>query len=367
MDPQHFPYDRFLGIKEEKERRLLTWLSTDVVTDVPVVVRPPCNVWGAVSRYREQSLDLQLDALAMSLEMQSDFLFSYLEPWHGVGVYANIFGCPVNWNDFDAPQTHYLYHNVDELRDLRRPRIMDSELAQTVLETIRYFRRVTGDALGISLTDTQSPNDSASLILDTCEFFTAGLAEPEKITAFMELVTGVMIDFSDMQFEAMGPTATRPGHIMLSAPQLHGISVSDDNMAVISPATYRNSALPYNNLLSEHFGGIAIHTCGNFAQNYSAVKQTKKLALIDCALSGADPQPNHPAKLRDAFADTGIVIKARIGADEEHWQVLDELVSPHLKLMLQIESDGDIARSNQTYERLKTRCQALLSKTQYAN
>ena len=361
MDPKHFPYDRFQTFQADKERKLIKFLNGPSVDDVPVVVRAPCNVWGVVAGNREQSLELQLDALALSMQMQSDLLYSYLEPWHGVGVYANIFGCPVNWNDFDAPQTRYLYHSVDELKEVKRPRIIDSELARMALETIRYFRQKTGDALDICLTDTQSPNDSASLIVDTCEFFVAGLIEPERIAPFMDLVTDVMIEFSEMQLEAMGATATHPGHIMLSTRQLPGISISDDNMSVISQPTYRNSALPYNNRLSDHFGGIAIHTCGNFVQNYSASKETRNLMMIDCALAGVDPAPNDPAKLGAAFANTGIVIKARIGADEEDWRVLDDLIRPDLKLILQIESDGDVAKFNRVYERLKTRCLSILA------
>ena len=363
MDPKDFPYERFQTLKEEKERKLIEFLNSPTVDDVPVVVRPPCNVWGVVAGNREQSLELQLDALALSLQMQSDLLFSYLEPWHGVGVYANIFGCPVNWNDFDAPQTNYLYHSVDELKELRPPRIHDSEVACMVLETIRYFRRMTGDALDISLTDTQSPNDTASLILDTREFFPAGLVEPERVAPLLDRVTDVLIEFSQMQFEAMGPTATRPGHIMLSAPHLVGISISDDNMSVISPATYRNSALPYNSRLGEHFGGVAIHTCGNFAHNYEIVKQVKNISVIDCAASeGVDPQPNDAAKLSAAFAGSGIVIKARVGAEAENWRVLDDLVDPRLKLIVQVETDGDIATSNRIYEELKTRCRAALDR-----
>jgi hypothetical protein len=318
-----------------------------------------------VARYPEQSLEQQLDALALALQIPSDFIYSYLEPWHGVGVYANIFGCPVNWNDFDAPQTLYRCHTVDDLKDLKRPNILDSELAQMVLRTIRYFRQVTGDCLDISLTDTQSPNDSASLIMDTCEFFASSLAEPEQIAPFMDMVTDVMIEFSDMQLEALGPKASRPGHIMLSAPSLPGIAISDDNMAVISKAAYRNAALPYNSRLGEHFGGIAIHTCGDFAQNYETVKQVKNLQLIDCALSGMDPQPNNPARLANAFAGTGIVIKTRIGG-EEHWGALDDLIRPDLKLIVQIESDGNIENSQRAYEQLKTRCQAILAKKKQA-
>ncbi len=366
MDPHHFPYDRFQSVKQEKEQRLIEFLNAPTAADVPVIVRAPCNVWGKVSRYREQSLELQLDALALSLDIPSDFLFSYLEPWHGVGVFANIFGCPVNWNDYDAPQTYYRYHTVDELSDLKRPNIMDSELAQMVIESIRYFRRVTGDALDISLTDTQSPNDSASLILDTCEFFTAGLVDSERIAPLMDMVTDVMIDFSDMQLEALGLTATRPGHIMPSARGLTGISISDDNMAVISAPCYRNSALPYNNRLSEHFGGIAVHTCGNFIQNYGVVKQIKGLAMIDCALSGADPTPNNPVKLGAAFANTGITIKARIGIEEEHWSALDDLIRPDLKLIIQVESDGNVANASRVYEKLKTRCREIMTRKRNA-
>jgi hypothetical protein len=365
MKPADFPYDCFLDLKQKKEQEFLAFLQSPTIDDIPVVVRPPCNVWGQVAHYPEQSLELQLEALALTLQIPSDFIYSYLEPWHGVGVFANIFGCQVNWNDFDAPQTLPIYRTVEDLKGLKRPHILESELAQMVLQTIRYFRQVTGDCLDISLTDTQSPNDSASLIMDTCEFFASSLAEPDLLAPFMEMVTDVMIEFSDMQFDAMGPKASHPGHIMLSAPSLPGIAISDDNMAVISKAAYRNAALPYNSRLGEHFGSIAIHTCGDFVQNYAIVKQVKNLQLIDCAVAGVDPTPNHADRLAAAFAGTGIVIKARIGG-EEHWHVLDDLIRPDLKLIVQLESDGNIENSQREYEQLKTRCNSILARKKAA-
>ncbi len=89
-----------------------------------------------------------------------------------------------------------------------------------ILETIRYYRSVTKDQLDIVLTDTQSPNDSASLILDTSEFFACSLSDMPRLASFMDLLTRVMIEFSEMQLAAMGPTAAHPGHIMLSSSQL---------------------------------------------------------------------------------------------------------------------------------------------------
>ena len=360
MDPRDFPYEQFSKFKAEKEQNLLAFHQASQPGEVPVVVRVPNNASGKVCRYREQSLAVQLDAMALSMQVKSDFLYtSYLEPWHGVGVYANIFGSPVNWSDYDAPQTHYLYHALEEVENLKRPDIMAAELPQMVMETMRYFRKMTGDRLDICLTDTQSPNDSASLILDTTAFFTASLAETERLEPFMHLLTDVMIEFSEMQFEALGPTASHPGHGFLSAPGLRGIAVSDDNMAVISKPSYRNTALPYNNRLGEHFGCVSIHTCGNFKQNYEIVKQVKNLQLVDCAVSGADPDPNNAGKLAAAFAGSGIALKVRIGGPE-HWHVLDELVRPDLKLMLQISHEGDVAQTNATYEALKARVRSLL-------
>lgn len=362
MDPAHFPYDRFNQFKSEKDAALLSFVrSSGPWNDVPVVVLPPIDIWGSVAADRVKSLEHQLDAFMTAMQLKSDFAFTYLEPWHGVGVFANIFGCAVNWNDFDAPQTLPIYHSLDELKDLKHPDILKAELPQMILESIRYFRSVTHDQLDISLTDTQSPNDSASLILDTSEFFAASLSDMERLSPFMDLLTSVMIEFSEMQLEALGAKASRPGHIMLSSPNLPGIAVSDDNMAVISKRSYANSALPYNSRLGEHFGGIALHTCGDFSQNFDVVKQVKNLAVIDCALAGVDPQPNSPKKLAEAFSGTGIIIKAKLGAGEEYWQGLEDLIRPDLKLILQFSSDGDVPKSNELYEKLKSRCRSILS------
>jgi hypothetical protein len=363
MDPKDFPYDDFNQFIAEKQADLIRFINSPILEDVPVVIQPPSDIWGAVSGDRVLSLQHQLDALALSMKLQSDFVFTYLEPWHGVGVYANIFGCPVNWNDFDAPQTMPIIQSLDQLKNVARPNILDAELPRMILDTIDYFRETTRDRMHIVLTDTQSPNDSASLIISTNEFFAGNLTGMEYLAPFMDMLTDVMIEFSDMQLAAMGPTAVHPGHIMLSAPSLSGISVSDDNMSVISERAYRNAAFPYNSRLGDHFGGIALHTCGDFHQNYEIVQRVKNLTLVDCHVSGADPQPNNPRRLADAFAGTGILLKVGIGGEESNWGDLDDLIRPDLRLILQVVSDGNIAKSNHIYMELKDRCRKILRKS----
>jgi hypothetical protein len=245
MNPREFPYEKFLSLKEAKEKSFLKFLNGEEWF-VPVIQRPATSDhFGALCKYRDKSLESQLEALNTYLELESDFIYSYLEPWHGVGIYASAFGCPFNWYEHDAPQTLPIYRTLEEVVNFKQPDIGNCEIMQTVLETIKYFRQQTGDMLEISLTDTQSPNDNASLIVDTCEFFIMSITEEEAIHPFMQSITDTMIKFTEMQIDALGKTFTSPGHLMISSPQLKGISISDDNMAVISPLSYKNSATSF--------------------------------------------------------------------------------------------------------------------------
>lgn len=351
MRPEDFNFDKFAYFQEEMRGRLLRFMSGEIQGPM-VVQRAPSEHWGAMSHNREDSLSAQLDCLNFAMQLHSDLAFNYLEPWHGVGVYAAAFGCPVLWYKHDAPQTKPRYSSIDELSDLRYPDIGKCELMQKVLDTIRYLREQTGDSIPIALTDTQSPNDTASLILDTSEFFASSIAEPEMLEPLMDMVTRLIIEFSELQIEAIGrANLASPGHIMPSDVSLRGISVSDDNMAVISPASYQNTSLPYNSRLSEHFGGIAIHTCGNYKHTLPLMMETPGLAMVDCALRGADPNPNKAEDLLPWFAGKDIVLKVRVGLD-----ALEEvypLLTGGVKLIVDLCCTGSIDERNRQYEMAK--------------
>jgi uroporphyrinogen-III decarboxylase len=314
-----------------------------------------------VARDRKRSLERQLDALALAMELESDFTVTYLEPWHGVGVYAAMFGCPVEWSHFDAPQTWPIYHSVEELEGLEHPDILGCEMSRMVIETIYDYREKTDDRLDLVLTDTQSPNDSASLIMDTSEFFTYNRLDPERIAPLLGAVTQAIIEFSELQLEAIGEKQSRPGHNQLSGRRLSGISISDDNMSFLSPRAYADCALEYNSRLGEHFTGVAIHTCGNFAHNFEVLKQVKGLTMVDCALRGVDPLPNEPGQLAKAFANSGIVLTVRMGLEED-WSFLDELIRPDVKVVFSLQSDGEVGKSNAITRGLKEHCQRVLER-----
>ncbi len=350
MRPEEFNFDRFSYFQEEMRSRMLRFLRGE--TKAPMVVqRAPSDHWGSRSHNKEDSLSAQLDSFHMAMRLHSDLAFNYLEPWHGVGVYAAAFGCPVLWYSHDAPQTKHIYSSLEELSGLRYPDIKRCELMQMVLSSISYLREKTGDSIPVSLTDTQSPNDTASLILDTSEFFASSIAEPEELEPLMDMVTRLIIEFSDLQIEAIGKAnLAAPGHVMPSDVSLRGISVSDDNMAVVSPLSYRNTSLPYNTRISEHFGGIAIHTCGNYRHTLPLLFETPGLTMVECALRGADPNPNKAEELLPWFDGTNVVLKVRVGPEEL------EAVYPLLggvKLVVDVLCTGNLDERNRQYEQAK--------------
>lgn len=355
MDGRSFPYDSYLAVKERRDRFLAEWAEGRRPREVPVVFALPAeelNLWGTKCRSRETLLEENLRGLATSALWGGDSVFAALEPWHGVGVYANAFGCEYMWTDFDAPQTLPIFETADEVAGLRKPDPADSEIMNMVLDTIRYFRRETGDRLPICLTDTQSPCDTASLVMATNEFFVVGTFEPERLAPLMNAVTDLIVEFSEIQMEAIGPCLIRPGHNMTSLATWPGISISDDNMAFISPASYEVASLPFNSRLAKAFGSLSIHSCGPISHNAPLQLRTPDLFEVDCHVARrSDPGPNRPEDVRDVYRGTGVLVK--VSVDKDDLGALPRLLAPDLKCVVEVWGVTSRVESEVVYQQFK--------------
>jgi hypothetical protein len=347
-----FPYDRFLKVKQERDKHLEDFILRGKGR-IAVVQKPASDYTRIICRYKERQLESELGFLYDSFRCQSDFMYSFLEPWVGVGIYAAAFGCPFVWNDHDAPQTRTIVAHADDLKHLDlKPEIHECEPMIEVLERIEYFKQMTGGQLDIAITDTQSPNDTASLIVDACELFVTAMTDCELIHPLLQAITDTIIEFTKLQNDVIGECAAYPGHGMLSSRNIRGIAISDDNAAVLSPAVYRSIGLPYNAQISKQFGGLYLHSCGDFHQNYMPLKEMDDLVVIDCAIGkGADPNPNRIQKIIDAFHGSKIILKARIGSGDIH--VLNELLESDIRMIIQFTSTDGIEEGNRTYNAIK--------------
>jgi uroporphyrinogen-III decarboxylase len=282
----------------------------------------------------EQCFDINMRRLSASLEIPSDHL-PVMQPWFGTGLYANMFGCEYVWRDGSAPAVHYKYHSLDEIVDLPRPDWTKSEIAHLVLDTIKYFKARTGDAVPIVWSDTQSACDTATLILSADEVFISCITEPETTMDFMKKINSVIIEFCRVQADLIGDALIRPGHTIVSHKGFSGMTISDDNLAVASPGVNADFNLVLDEEIGQAMGGVAIHCCGNWAHTLRLLKEhVPSCVAVEAAVDKSfDPNPNVPEEVRDALAGSGIALQARVtGNTEEMLAVVKRLLHPDLKL-----------------------------------
>ncbi|HSV92812.1 MAG TPA: uroporphyrinogen decarboxylase family protein [Desulfobacterales bacterium] len=262
----------------------------------------------------------------------------HLEPWIGTGVYANAFGCPYLWRQGEAPDVRSRYRSIEEVRGIAKPDWRSSPVMGMVLEAIDALLEATRGRLPISSTDPQSPYDSATLALDTSEFFTACYTEPETVASFVGIITELLIEFTRVQWERIGDgRVARPGHSIPSHTTLTGINLSDDNLAVASPLINERVSLPADRRLSEEFGGLFLHSCGVWHHTMRAAVAHGATGICCAVQRATDPTPDDPAKIRAALAGTDVMVRARFGQDTEHLLTdLPKIAGPGLRIIVDI-------------------------------
>jgi hypothetical protein len=319
----------------ERGPRILDFFSGR--RDWLVLQRPSGSVWGECNTIR--------DICANNMKQMESWLsfpwtdeMPQLQPWIGVGAYASAFGCEYLWRTGEAPDARTRYNHIEDVRGITCPDWRSSPVLKMVLEAIDALKEVSGGRFPISTTDPQSPYDTATLVLDTSEFFTACYTEAETVNELLNAVTDLFIAFTEVQFDRIGEgRVSRPGHNIPSLPALQGVTLSDDNLAVASPLINERFSIPMNRRIAERFGGVFIHCCGTYDTTMRLLPPDV-VTGIDCAISTAcDPTPNAPEAVRAAMNGRGIIVKARFGPDlDDVLRVLPRIAGPGIRIMVDI-------------------------------
>jgi Uroporphyrinogen decarboxylase (URO-D) len=286
-------------------------------------------------RDMRRSLELQLGALEQSMRFKAD-VPNFLEPWYGIGTVASAFGGDYEWYKENAPVLKTRFHSLDEVLACQPQEIALTNIGRHTLEMIGYFMEQTKGRLPISLTDTQSPLNMAGHLLPLDQFFLDMLTEPEKVLRFFDLLADLSIRFNREQIMLIGSSLASPGHGFASSTAWSGFGMSDDNAIMISPVQYLELAVPSVEKICTPLGGPAFHSCGDWSGWIDSVLKIKGLRMADGAFSPqTDPGSTNNLEAFHRFANTGIVLNARIVGDVE---TLEEQVSrlwvPGMKLVV---------------------------------
>lgn len=230
-------------------------------------------------------LSAQLQEIEGQLALPGDFVPA-LCPSLGVITFPSAFGCQVQWWDRDFPAVYPLPGigpEPERIYDLQMPRVTDGVLGR-ILEYTRYFRERTNGAYPIRLTDIQGPLDNAALIMGHNDFFLALRLYPREVHHLLQMITDLTIAFVREQRQAAAGDFV-PALFQPWIPDGWGISVSNDECVMISAEDHDEFSVPYLNQLADAFGGIYIHSCGNWLHQIPSFLNVRNLRAIEFGAS----------------------------------------------------------------------------------
>jgi len=236
-------------------------------------------------QFRESMNFNRFFELAQRWWSRDDFVL-HLQPQMGVGVFASAFGAEIEFPPDQMPWSKPRIKAGDppeKVQELVPPGLRDGLLGN-VLDLAEYLDQKAGHRYPIAMTDLQGPMDTAYLVWDSCDFLAAMFERPREVHRLMRLVTDLIIRFVKelrSKVREFVPAHFPPVYL----PDGMGIAVSEDALALLSPRTYEEFSLPYLNELSEEFGGVVIHSCGNFEHQLGVLKKVRQLRGINFGVS----------------------------------------------------------------------------------
>jgi hypothetical protein len=227
-------------------------------------------------------LDAQLEEAEGLIRLPGDVIPSVCPAFGVVGI-PSAFGCEVVWWDDNLPAVRPLTDCTPEnVGALARPSVHDGEL-ERVLRTTDDFLRLTAGRIPVRLTDIQGPLDSAALIVGHTEFLSLMMTDPDAAHHLLGTVTDLAIDLVKTQRAAVKEAGVEfiPSMFQPWLPDGTGISVSNDECVMISSSMHDEFSLPYINRLSEEFGGVMIHSCGNWTHQFESLDRVHNLRGLE--------------------------------------------------------------------------------------
>ena len=306
LEPSEFDVSRYQEYEAELLGQNKAFWETSSGVHVYRRFRVP-SVFSYDCNDMKRSLAFQLGALQASMEFETD-IANFLEPWYGIGTVASAYGASYIWEAGQAPATKPPFSSIKEAAEYEPVPVEQTRIGRHVLRTIEYFLEHTQGKVPISFTDTQSPMNVASYLIETNRFFMGLLDEPDELKTLLSTITKLSIEFTRKQQALIGDTLASPGHGFASSREFRGIGMSDDTMIMLSPKQYVEFEVPAIQVFGDAFGGAVFHSCGNWSRKIKAVTHIGNLRMVDGAFSQeTDPSPNPPEPFAELLMEPALL------------------------------------------------------------
>ena len=230
----------------------------------------------------DKFLAAQLEEIAGQSKLRGD-LVPALCPTFGVIAIPSAFGAEVVWWENDFPAVRPVAGlEAPARRRLKKPDITDGELGR-ILATTRIFLERTEGRMPIRLADIQGPLDNAALIMGHTAFLESLITAPREVHALLDMITDLMIEFASAQRGIVRAAGAEfvPSGFQPWLPDGAGISVANDVAVMLSPELHDEFGVPYLDRLSGAFGGVYIHSCGDWTHLFSSLEKVRGLRGLE--------------------------------------------------------------------------------------
>lgn len=236
----------------------------------------------------ESFLDAQLDELNGLMALPGDVVPS-LCPAFGVVAIPSAFGGEVIWWEDNLPAVRPACDGEPaSILALPEPSLDSGEIPR-VLRTTRYFIKRTAGLIPVRVTDVQGPLDAATLIAGHTGFLALTKTDPEIAHRLLRRVTDFIIAVVRAQraIARMHHVEFVPGMFQPWIPDGLGVSVANDECVMLSAEMHDTFSVPYLNILSEEFGGVVVHSCGDWTHQFSSLEKVHNLRGLEFGASEA--------------------------------------------------------------------------------
>jgi uroporphyrinogen-III decarboxylase len=244
----------------------------------------------------------------------------FIDTMCGVVFDAQAFGCEVVYGEGGVAWTRPATCDISQVWSLKPMKHEEAPLIRRLSEWVDYAQRKFGTEVPMWTMDLQSPFSIAAHIVEPTELLTACITDPKAVHHLCQMVTEFSIEMMRRHLAQLEHPGF-PGRNFPSISDSIGICIADDTpLIMLSPEMYREFALPYNSRIGQEFGGVHVHSCGDYRHSLDNVLEITNVRSIQVhAGPGEFPLPESPdedcpfnraRKRVTCFVDTNSVCRA---------------------------------------------------------
>ena len=274
-------------LRRSRERLTRLWHGQPPLDRHPFTFMPLTMDYYAPACVPEQRLRQMLDETILRGRLEDDFVPAFF-PGCRQATIPTMFGAREIVIEADYTCTKII-REIADIAKLPEPSMGPGTVAHEWRAMARYVLEETEGRLPIHVTDMQGPFDVCGQMWGYEGLLTSAYDDPEAFRALLATTTEAFVMLWDAQQRAVGDRFVGT-HLWgwNWVPPDAGASLSADCLVMISPDFYRTFFQPCLETIAARFGGLAVHSCGDFSQVVPAMCATAGLKAVHCGQMGLE-------------------------------------------------------------------------------